>query len=115
MNEKPEEIISPEEEVARLAHAAALETKGISSTVPGITDTISKSILGKPAEMDGIRVDLEDGRVSLELFVEVIYGIKIPSAAWKLQENVKKRIEQETDYKVEHVNVHVQRVRFGAE
>lgn len=110
-----EEIILPEEEfIARLAHSAALETEGIWATVPGITDAINKSILGKSAELDGIRVDLEDGRVSLELFVEVLYGVKIPSVAWKLQENVKKRIEDGTGCRVDNVNVHVQRVHFGA-
>lgn len=115
MSEITEEIMVSEEEVARLAYEAALDTKGISATVPGITDAINKNILGKSAELGGIRVDLEDGIVSLELYVEVVYGVKIPSAAWKLQENVKKRIEQETGYKVDRVNVHVQRVRFGAE
>lgn len=112
-----EEIRIPDEEyIARLAHEAAVETEGIYAAAPGITDAINRSILGRPAELDGIRVGFtEDDRAGLDMYVEVMYGSKIPSVAWKLQENVKKRIESETGVRVEHVNVHVQRIHFEEE
>ena len=108
--------ISDEESLARLAHEAAAETEGIYAAVPGITDAINRNILGRPAELDGIRVGIdEDDRATLDMYVEVIFGSKIPSVAWKLQENVKKKIETETGFRVEHVNVHVQRIHFDEE
>lgn len=111
-----EEVKVSEEMTAALCAAEAVRmTEGIYGLVSNITDTISEKVRKKPSDTAGIRVSAEKNKVSVDMQVEVEHGVKIPAAAWKLQENVKKQIENKTGYKVESVNVHVQKIHFEAE
>ncbi len=46
----------------------------------------------------------------IDVFLCVRRGCKIPEAAWKIQDTVKKRVEAETDTAVHKVNIHIQGV-----
>ncbi|MEA4922685.1 MAG: Asp23/Gls24 family envelope stress response protein [Eubacteriaceae bacterium] len=90
---------------------ATLRTKGVAGLSGGITDTISKTILGKESLSKGIKINQSEEGVSLDVYVIVDYGVKIPVVAWDIQTNVKNELETMTDRPVLAVNIHVQGVQ----
>lgn len=95
-----------DEVVLIIAGLAATEVKGISSMAGNITeDMISR--LGKKNLSKGVRVDIVDGVVSVDVAVNIDYGYNIPDTSKKVQEKVKTAIENMTGLKVSEVNVHV--------
>lgn len=95
-----------DEVVLIIAGLAATEVKGISSMAGNITeDMISR--LGKKNLSKGVRVDIIDGVVSVDVAVNIDYGYNIPDTSKKVQEKVKTAIESMTGLEVSEVNVHV--------
>ncbi len=65
---------------------------------------------------EGVRVSLEEGdqpQISVDAYVLVRYGLRIPDVAWDLQEFLKNELEKSTGYEVKAVNIFVQGVFFG--
>ncbi|NLY71063.1 MAG: Asp23/Gls24 family envelope stress response protein [Clostridiales bacterium] len=91
---------------------ATLKTEGVSSLSGGITDSISKNILGKEPLYKGIKVNQSEDGVTIDVSVIVKYGVKIPEVAWDIQENVKKEVEEMIEMPVKAVNIHVNGVHF---
>ncbi|QIB69405.1 Asp23/Gls24 family envelope stress response protein [Aminipila butyrica] len=91
---------------------AALATKGVAALSGGLTDTISKNILGKAPLKKGIKIAKEDEELLIDIYVIVHYGVKIPEVAWNIQKNVKKEIESMVDVPIKTINIHVQGVHF---
>jgi uncharacterized alkaline shock family protein YloU len=63
----------------------------------------------------GVRVSLEDEKnpqVTVDTYISVRYGLRIPDVAWDLQETIKNQLEQYTGYTVKAVNVYVQGIHF---
>ena len=58
----------------------------------------------------GIRVfvDHSVGEISIDSYVVVKYGQRIPDLAWDVQEKIKDNLERYTGYEVKAVNVNVQ-------
>lgn len=96
------------QEIARRALAR------VSSVVPG---NAGMSVLGLGRKNpEGVRVSLEEGtqsHISVDAYVLVRYGLRIPDVAWDLQEFLKKELESSTGYEVKAVNIFVQGVYFG--
>ena len=66
--------------------------------------------LGRKAG-DGIRISVENGdepSISVDAYVLVKYGQRIPDLAWDVQEKVKTNLERYTGYTVKAVNINVQ-------
>jgi len=63
----------------------------------------------------GVRIDLEDNRVSVDVTITVDYGSPIPDVARNIQENVKKAIETMSGLDVKNVDVHVTGISFERE
>ncbi len=105
-----------EDVIVKLCAVAVMNTEGVSALSGGITESLSKNILGKSSPTKGIKVLItEKEDVIIDLFIIVKYGVKIPEVAWNIQESVKKEIELATGYAVKGVNIHVQGVAFEEE
>ncbi len=64
---------------------------------------------------EGVRATLEEGeqpQISLDAYVLVRYGLRIPDVAWDLQELLKNELEKSTGYEVKTVNIYVRGVYF---
>lgn len=97
--------------VAVIAELAAKEVKGIIGMSGGIADSITE-ILGKKSPYKGIKVEVGEKETSIDLFVIVEYGVRIPDIAWQVQESVKKSVETMTGLNVVEVNIHIQGVNI---
>jgi uncharacterized alkaline shock family protein YloU len=58
----------------------------------------------------GVKVNVGEGSSTIDLFIVVEYGVKIPEVSKLVQENVKKTVETMTGLVVSAVNIHVQNV-----
>ena len=63
----------------------------------------------------GVKVEITEKSVLLDLYIVVDYGVRIPELAWEIQENVKNNVETMTGMNVEKVNIHIEGVSFEKE
>lgn len=91
---------------------AAAEIEGVNGLYGGFTENIGE-MLGLKTLKKGVKVDIVDEKVIVDLNIIVDYGIKIPDVSWKVQENVKNAIESMTGLIVSSVNIHVQGIKLA--
>lgn len=89
--------------IATIAGLAALEVEGIETTAT-LTDKLLKN--------NGVKIQIEEEDVNLDVMVTIKYGMSIPDTAFKVQENVKNTVETMTGLKVSQVNIHIQGISF---
>ncbi len=101
--------------IAICAMNATTKTKGVAGLSGVFSDNISKNLFGKEPLYKGIKVNQSEEGISIDIYVVVEYGVKIPEVAWDIQENVKKEVETMAEAVVKAVNIHVQGVHFSDE
>ena len=106
------QITYANEVISTIVSVATTEVEGIS----GIVGSTSMSgIIGKGRTPRGVRVDMENGDVNVDVSVTVDYGMPIQKVGRNAQENVRKSIESMTGLHVEKVDLHVVGVSFEKE
>jgi uncharacterized alkaline shock family protein YloU len=98
-----------EEVVGAIAGIAASEVDGVA----GMSSSGLSEMLGKRGPGKGVRVEVGTREAAIDLFLTVEYGVRIPVVAQRVQERVKRAVEEMTGLRVVEVNVHVQAVSFG--
>lgn len=93
--------------VTVIASIAATEVPGVASMSGGLTGDIAEK-LGVKSTNKGVKVQVEENKTSIDIYIIVEYGAKIPEVALGIQQNVKKSVETMTGLSVSGVNVHVQ-------
>lgn len=102
-----------DEVVAVLAREAALSVDGVCEMSSSIVDGIGE-LLGKKSAKKGIKVDINEGNATLDLYITVAYGCNIPEVAKLVQIKVKEEVESMTDFNVRGVNVNVVNVKYDS-
>lgn len=106
------QITYANEVIATIVSVATTEVSGIS----GISGSGAISgILGKGKAPRGVKVEMADGSVKVDISVTVDYGMPIQKVGRNAQENVRKSIESMTGLHVERVDLHVVGVSFEKE
>lgn len=95
--------------VAIIAGKAASEVEGVYGMSGGFAGGITE-VFGKKNFSKGIKIDLQEQNVKIDVNIIVEYGARIPDVAFEIQNRVKKAIENMTGLNVIEVNVHVQGV-----
>ena len=80
---------------------AVLHTEGVAEMAP--LPALSKEIEGTK----GVRIAETRKGMAIDVYLNVQFGAKIPDTAWKIQENVKNRLEDLTNAKISQVNIHI--------
>ena len=96
-----------EDVVAQIAGKAASEVSGVAGMSGGIVGGISE-MLGKKSFSKGVKVQVGEKETTIDLFIIVEYGARIPDIAWEIQNKVKTVVENMTGLKVVDINIHVQ-------
>lgn len=89
-----------------IAGIATSGVKGVSTTRTGVAEGFS-NLFSKNNYSKGIKVEINENTVVLDIFINVEFGYKISEVAKEVQAAVKKEIETMTDMQVAAVNVHV--------
>lgn len=99
-----------DEVVEVIAGIAAAEIKGVVGMSANLVNGISQILSGKKNLAKGVKVNVGEDSASIDLYIVVEYGIRIPELAAEIQANVKKAVESMTGLNVSGVNVYVQNV-----
>ena len=128
VNEEKGELVELEEEintenegiqisndvVGVISGVAVSEVPGVAGMAGGFAGGITEVLSGKKNLAKGIKVDISEKSVKIDVNIIVEYGSRIPDVAFEIQNRVKKAVENMTGLKVEEVNVHVQGVNTDA-
>ena len=104
--EKLGEVQIADEVVAIIACLAATEVEGVDSMAGNITNELVGK-LGMKNLSKGVKVDVTEDHVSVDISLNIKYGYKIPEVSEKVQERVKNAIENMTGLMVLDVNVKI--------
>jgi uncharacterized alkaline shock family protein YloU len=107
------EVNIADEVVTIIAGLAATEIDGVSSMAGNITNELV-SRLGRKNLAKGVKVDVVDGSVTVDVALNIAYGYAIPDISAKVQEKVKTAIETMTGLEVNAVNVRIASVDMGS-
>ncbi len=92
--------------VAMIASLAASEVQGVEVPAGNLTNELmSKVGMGKLTK--GVKVELIEGKVQLNMAVTIEYGLNIPATCHKVQKRVKASVENMTGLEVTDVNVRI--------
>jgi uncharacterized alkaline shock family protein YloU len=106
------EVKIADEVVAIIAGLAATEVEGVGSMAGNITNELV-SKLGMKNLSKGIKVEIAEGVVTVDVALNISYGYSIPEVSAKVQERVKTAIENMTGLEVSIVNIRIASVDMG--
>lgn len=98
--------------VGVIAGIAAMEVDGVAGMSGGFAAEVGERMTGKKNLSKGVKVQVGEKEVAVDLFLVVDFGVRIPEVATKVQESVKRAIESMTGLECVEINIHVQGVSF---
>lgn len=101
-----------EDVIGIIAGLAASEVEGIAGMTLGFVDGINQILGGNKKYSKGVKIELDGKKVTVDLFVNVKYGVRIPDVAWAAQTAVKNAVETMTGLEIAAVNINVQGIIF---
>lgn len=106
------EVRIADEVVAIIAGLAATEVDGVDSMAGNITNELVGK-LGMKNLSKGVKVDVTEEHVSLDLSLNIKYGYNIPDVSERVQDRVKSAIENMTGLTVLDVNIRIAGVNIN--
>ena len=96
--------------IAVIAQIAALEVEGMVSILQTKNDFVHA--ISRKKGPKGVKVEVGDGEVLIDITATIQYGVKIPKVCLEVQEKVKNSVETMTGLHVASVNIYVTGVFF---
>lgn len=62
---------------------------------------------GKKSHSKGVKVELNETGVLIDLYVVLNFGVSIPQVAEKLQSNIRQTLKNMTALEIDEINIHV--------
>lgn len=94
-----------------IASIAASEVEGVaqmrSNFATGVVEKFGKKMHNK-----GIKVDLSEEGIKVEVYCVMNFGISIPQVAQQIQDNIRQTLINMTGLVTEEVNIHIVGVQF---
>lgn len=92
--------------VGMIASLAATEVDGVTSMVGNITNELMSKV-GVKKLAKGVKVDIIQKKVTVDLAIMMEYGYNIPATCQKVQGKVKSAIENMTGLTVTDINIRI--------
>ena len=106
------EVRIADEVVAIIAGLAATEVDGVDSMAGNMTNELVGK-LGMKNLSKGVKVDVTEEHVSVDLSLNIKYGYNIPDVSERVQDRVKSAIENMTGLTVLDVNIRIAGVNIN--
>ncbi|MCD7033206.1 Asp23/Gls24 family envelope stress response protein [Metabacillus sp. GX 13764] len=94
-----------------IAGIAASEVEGVSSMrgnfASGVVERLGKKNHGK-----GVKVDLSEDGISIDIYCAMNFGVSIPTVAQGIQDNIRQALLTMTALEIKEINVHVVAIVF---
>lgn len=101
-----------EDVIGIIAGLAASEVEGIAGMTLGFVDGLNQILGGNKKYSKGVKIELDGRKVTIDLYVNIKYGVRIPDVAFAAQNSVKSAVENMTGLDVVAVNINVQGITF---
>ena len=106
------EVQIADEVVSIIAGLAATEVEGVASMAGNITNELVGK-LGMKNLSKGVKVDVTEEHVSVDLSLNIKYGYNIPDVSERVQDRVKSAIENMTALTVLDINIRIAGVNIN--
>lgn len=94
-----------------IAGIAASEVEGVAQMrgnfATGVVERLGKKNHGK-----GVKVELAEDGIKVDVYCSMVFGISIPNVAQKIQDNIRQALLNMTALEAQEVNVHVVGIVF---
>lgn len=94
-----------------IASIAVSDIDGVASMrgnfASGVVERLGKKVHGK-----GVKSELSDAGLMIDVYCVMNFGVSIPKTAQKIQEHVRQTLENMTSLQTQEVNVHITGVQF---
>lgn len=110
--EDSDSMMITDEAIAVMAGVAASEVRGVAGMSGGFAGGIAE-VFGRRNLSKGVKVLTKNDSTTVDLYVIVKYGYRIPDLAFQIQENVKSTIEALSGIIVDAVNIHIQGIDYS--
>jgi uncharacterized alkaline shock family protein YloU len=94
-----------------IAGIAASEVDGVAQMRGNFASGVAER-LGKKNHGKGVKVELTDSGITIDVFCAMKFGISIPNVAQKVQDNIRQALLNMTALEIDEVNIHVVGVLF---
>ena len=98
--------------VAKIASIAAKEIEGVAYMRSNFVNEVAQKLGAKKSGTQGVKVEITEDMATVDMYLVVDYGVKIPELAWNVQEKVKESVEAMTGLSVTAVNIHIEGINF---
>lgn len=85
------------------------QIKIINSLVPDACKILASKVEGV-YEVRDVKVSFEEEECTVDLYITMLFGHKIPDTAWSIQNTVKDGLKSDLDYDIDKINIHIQGV-----
>ncbi|MFC2948210.1 Asp23/Gls24 family envelope stress response protein [Virgibacillus sediminis] len=96
-----------------IAGIAASEVEGLYAMRGNFASGVAERF-GRTTHTKGVRVELTDTAIIIDLFVILNYGVSIPQVAQNIQSVIRQTIKNMTALEIEEINVHVVGMQMDA-
>jgi len=97
-----------------IASIAASEVEGVAGMrgnfATGVVERLGKKNHGK-----GVKVELTDLGIKVDVYCLMKFGVSIPSVAGKIQDNIRQALLNMTALDAQEVNIHVVGIQFDTQ
>jgi uncharacterized alkaline shock family protein YloU len=94
-----------------IASIAASEVEGVAQMrgnfATGVVERLGKKNHGK-----GVKVDLSETGIKVDVYCVMKFGVSIPAVAQKIQDNIRQTLLNMTALDAEEINIHIVGVQF---
>ncbi|KMY50753.1 Asp23/Gls24 family envelope stress response protein [Peribacillus loiseleuriae] len=94
-----------------IAGIAASEVEGVAHMRGNFTTGVVE-MLGKKSHGKGVKVDLADDGIKVDLYCVMKFGVSIPKVAQEVQDNIRQALLNMTALETSEVNIHVVGIQF---
>ncbi|HLR08216.1 MAG TPA: Asp23/Gls24 family envelope stress response protein [Bacillota bacterium] len=89
-----------------IAGIAASEVEGLYAMRGNFATGVVERF-GKKTHSKGVKVELTDDGIAIDLYVILNFGVSIPKVAQKIQDNIRQTLKNMTSLHIDEINVHV--------
>lgn len=95
--------------ITSIAGTALTQTEGVAKEIGLVKYKFGLSTL----KNRNIHVYIDGKRVTIDIYINVVYGFSVPDVVCVLQEKIKKAVEAATRFEIVSINVNVSNVIFN--
>lgn len=94
-----------------IAGIAASEVDGVAQMrgnfASGVVERLGKKNHGK-----GVKVDLSEDGITIDVYCVMMFGVSIPTVAQRIQDNTRQALYNMTALEINEINIHVVGIQF---